>query len=70
MNIAQLLDKFVVLPDIEIVIAFLPEVLGLADEPAGDSLLEGLNRNGERIAMGLAKQQVDVLGHDDVSEDS
>jgi len=34
MNILQLLDKLIVISDIEIVIAFLPEVFCCADKPA------------------------------------
>ncbi len=38
MNIFHLLDELPVAPDVEILVAFLPKVLGIADEPAGDAL--------------------------------
>lgn len=41
-----------------------------ADQVTRDSLLERLDRNREGTALRLAEQKVNVLGHDDVSEDS
>ena len=70
MNVSQLLKKLVVIVDIEIVIALLPEMFRFADEPSRDALLERLDRVGEGAALRLAEQQMNVLGHDDVSEDA
>ena len=38
MDVAKLLHKLRVVPDVEIVIALLPEVCGFADQAAGDAL--------------------------------
>ena len=48
----------------------LPQETRLADEPSRDALLERLDRIGEGAALRLAEQQMDVLGHHDVSEDA
>ena len=48
MNVAKLLHELAVIADIEIVIALLPEVLGLADQSPRNSLLEGLDDIRER----------------------
>jgi hypothetical protein len=47
----------------------LPErtVFGQICQLAGDVLLQHLNRNRQFAAFGFAKQQVNMLGHDDVS---
>ena len=55
MNVSQLLKKLVVIADIEIVIALLPEMFRLADEPSRDALLERLDRIGEGAALRLAE---------------
>ena len=48
----------------------LPQETRLADEPSRDALLERLDRIGEGAALRLAEQQMNVLGHDDVPEDT
>jgi len=39
-------------------------------EGAGDSLLETLDNRGGACGAGLAKEQVDVFGHEDVANES
>ena len=48
MNIAKLFHELTIIPNIEIVVALLPEVLGLADQSPRNSLLEGLDDICER----------------------
>ena len=67
MNIAQLLHKLPIVPDVEIVITLLPEVLGLADQPPRHALLQRLERIGQRFFLRLAQQQMHVLGHDHIA---
>ncbi len=68
MNIAQLLAKLIVIANIKIVITLLPKMLRSADQPTRDSLLERLDRISELAVLRLAEQQMNVLGHDDISE--
>ena len=79
MNVAQLLYKLRVISNVEIVVPLLPEMLfptqakiGLEwathfwKQPPRYSLLQQLQRIGQRIFVRLAEQQVDVLRHDHV----
>jgi len=43
MDVSQFFHELRMIPNIEIVIALLPEVLGFADQPPRDSLLQGLD---------------------------
>ena len=86
MHVAQLLDAFVFRPYVEVVEPFLSNLLrdviekarlrGIAPPPGfcentpGESQFEGLHHRGRVLSLGLADQQVDVLGHDNVSGDS
>ena len=47
MNIAKLFHELPMVPDVEIVVAFLPEVFRLANQPPRHSLLERLDGIGE-----------------------
>ena len=68
MNITQRLGKLIVVADVDIVIAPLPEALCFPDQAARDALLERFDRDGERVSVRLAHQEMDMFGHDDVSE--
>jgi len=70
MNVVQLLDKLIVIANVEIVVALLPEMLSLANQSARDSLLQRLDRVGESVLPRFAKQQVNVFGHDHISVDA
>ena len=70
MNITKLRDELPVVTDIEIVITFLPEMRGVADQPARHALLQRLESVSKRVTLGLADEQVNVLWHDDVSVDA
>lgn len=64
MDIPTLLHELFIVPDIEIVIALLPEMLGGADQASRHALLQRFEGIGKKGALGFAHQQVDVLGHD------
>ena len=70
MNVAQLFPALFLAPKIEVVVALLPEVRRVADQPAGHALLEGLDGNGKRFAAWLAQQQMHMVGHDNVPIDT
>ena len=63
-------DELGIIPDIEIVIALLPEVFGRADQAPRHSLLQRFERIGERAALGIAREQVNMLRHDYVGVDA
>ena len=68
MNVAQLLDKLLIMADVEAVVAFLPKMLCVSDEPARDPLLQRLDGMCDRFALRLADQQMNVFGHDHIAE--
>ncbi len=67
MNVAQLLHKLRVISNVEIVVPFLPEMLGIANQAPRYFLLQRLQRIGQRIPLRFAEQEVDMLRHDCVS---
>lgn len=67
MNVAQLLHKLRVISNVEIVVPLLPEMLCIADQTPRYSLLQRLQRIGQRVLLRLAEQQVNMLRHDYVS---
>ena len=67
MNVSQLLHELPVVPDVEIVIPFLPEVLGFAEESTRNPLLQGLDCASEHVPLRLAEQQMHMFGHDHVA---
>jgi hypothetical protein len=77
MNIAQLLHKLRVISNVEIVVPLLPEMLGgwptqarfwlewgSSKQTPGYSLLQRLQRIGQRALLWFAEQEVNMLGHD------
>jgi hypothetical protein len=70
MNIAELFDKLIVRPNIEIVIPLLPEMRGLSNQPPRYALFERLDRIRERSAARFAQQQMHMVGHDHVCVDT
>src|SRR5580704_15119651 len=70
MDVSQLLDALGFAPDIEIVVARLPErpALGLAQLPR-NILLEHLQRQRELRSFRLGDEQVNMLRHNHVSGD-
>ncbi len=67
MDITTLLHKLAVVPNVEIVITLLPEMLGVADQTSRYTLFQRLKGIGERAALGLTDQQVNMLRHNHVS---
>jgi hypothetical protein len=68
-DVAQLLDALAFGADIEIVIACLPEGVTAA-EVTRDGLLECLHCCCERFPLGFGHEEMDMLRHDDVPEDT
>jgi hypothetical protein len=69
MNIPKLFYKLPVVPNVEIIVALLPEVSGPIDQSPRHALLQRLERIGQRSFLGFADQQVDVFRHDNVAID-
>lgn len=68
MNVTKLLYELFLTPEVEIVVASLPEGIGGAEgQSARDSLLQRLHSLGKGSALGLAYQHVYVFGHDYVA---
>ncbi len=67
MNVAQLLHKLRVISNVEIVVPLLPEMLRIANQTPRYSLLQRLQRIGQRIFFGFAEQEVNMLRHDHVT---
>src|ERR1700675_899692 len=55
MNIAQLLYKLRIISNVEIVVPLLPEMLGIANQAPRYSLLQRLQRIGQRIPLRFAE---------------
>ncbi len=71
-NITKLLDPLLCTPDIEIVKTPFPNRCGMADFVAQGSckaLLDDLHHNGGIGHLGLGYQEMEMLGHGDVTED-
>jgi len=64
MNIAELLHKLRVFSNVEIVVPLLPEMLDIAYQTPRYSLLQRLQRIGQRIQSRFAEQEVYMLRHD------
>jgi hypothetical protein len=67
-DVAELLDEFVVGEDVEIVIAGLPELRARAFEEFRGLPFKNAEGGCERTELRLADEKVDVLGHEDVRE--
>ena len=67
MDVSQLFDMLRLTPHIEIVIAFLPEVFGVANQSPRHTLLQRLDCVRKHPALRLADQQMDVIRHDHVT---
>jgi len=64
MNVTQLLQKLRVISNVEIVIPLLPEMIRIANQTPRYSLLQRLQRIGQRILFRFAEQQVNMLWRD------
>jgi hypothetical protein len=67
MNVAQLLHKLRVVTNVDIVVAFLPEMLRVANSTPRYSLLQRLQAIGQCVLLRFAEQEVNMLGHDYVA---
>jgi hypothetical protein len=69
MDIPKLLDALACGIDIEVEITGFPEGCSPVAETVRDGLFESLHCAGKRLPLGFAEEQVNVLGHDDISMD-
>jgi hypothetical protein len=69
MEVSQLLDVLVMGQDIEVVVAGLPEVHSFAFENLGAFSLQDAQSSGKGLEFRLGQKQVDVLGHENVTEE-
>jgi hypothetical protein len=67
-DVTELLDEFGVGEDVEVVITALPELFAIAFEPLRCLVFENVQSDGEWVEFWFRDQQVDVLGHEDVSK--
>ncbi len=67
MNISQLFNMLRSIPNIEIIVALLPKVLGPADQSARHALLQRFDRVRKFGVFGFAKEQMDVFRHDNIA---
>src|SRR5947209_3005965 len=80
MNVVQFLYELRMIPNVEIVVALLPEMIGVADQTPCHSLLQrlqGVRQSGWPIqarcwlewvsSLRLAEEKVDVLRHHNIS---
>ena len=70
MNVAQLLHELPVISNVEIVVTFLPKVLGIPDQSPRYSLLQRFQRVRQCASLGFAKQKMYMLRHGYVSIDA
>lgn len=69
MNVTQLLKKLRSVANIEIAIPLLPEMCNFAEKLSRNALLQALQNNCQRSALGFAEKQMHVLRHYYVSID-
>jgi len=67
-DVLEFLDALLGSPDVEVVITGLPEASVVTVESLGDGLLQRLDCAGESGPFGLSDEQVNVLGHDHISD--
>ncbi len=65
-DVIEFLHPLSVVSNIEIVIASLPEVFRIADQPPRYSLLQRLQRFRQGAALRLADQKMNVFRHDNI----
>ncbi len=70
MNIPQFLHELLMVAHIEVIIAWLPEVLCPGDQSPRNALLQALDGRSQRLMRRLTQQQMNMLGHDDVAIDA
>jgi hypothetical protein len=70
MNISKLFHKLRFIPNVEIIVALLPEMLRIANQSPRYSLLQRFDHVRESMLLRFAEQQVNVFGHDDITVDA
>jgi hypothetical protein len=68
-NIAEFLGELASVSNVGVIVPPLPEVFGIADQAARDSLLQRFDRYCERFPLRLGKQEMGMLGHDHTAVD-
>ena len=69
-NVAQLLGELAAVPNVEIVVPLLPEVLGFPDQTARHSLFQRFDRHRECFPLRLGEHEVNMLGHNHIAVDT
>ena len=69
MHVAQLFDPLLLCPHVEVVVARLPKVFAVADQPPRHRLFQRLQCSRQRASLWFADQQMHVFRHDDVTTD-
>ena len=69
MDVAELLCDLRLRQDVEVVIAPLPELRAVVFQPLRCLVLENIQRGRKGVDFGLGEQKMDMLRHEDVSED-
>ncbi len=67
MDVAKLLQELPLIPDIEVVVALLPEVGCFASQLSRHALFERLERLGECPILWFSNEQMYVIRHHDIS---
>jgi hypothetical protein len=70
MNVSKLFYKLTLIADIEIVVAFLPEMLSFPDQSPWYALLQRFQRVSKSALPRFAEQQMNVFGHNNVTVDA
>ena len=68
-DVLQLLDVLLMGEDVEVVVTILPELFAVAFEALGGFALEDSHGVAEELLLRFGEQQVDVLWHEDVTEE-
>jgi hypothetical protein len=70
MDVMELLQELLMIANVEIVVALLPEMIGVSNQTPRYALLQGFEGIRQGVPFRLAYQKVDVFRHDNVSIDA
>jgi hypothetical protein len=70
MDVMELLHELLMIANVEIVVALLPEMIGVSNQTPRYALLQGFEGIRQGVPFRFADQKVDVFRHDNVSIDA
>jgi len=70
MDVMELLQELLMIANVEIVVALLPEMIGVSNQTPRYALLQGFEGIRQGVPFRLADQKMDVFRHDNVSIDA